>query len=152
LSFGPAVKVSRVRDFGDPANDFTYGKALNIGGGGTSTDCATAVTSGNYGPTTCGFSLADDKTAIDYILQGDYSQRFGRHEIRAGVSYDSTRVIKDYNVTLQPNNFLAPVLAPSSPGAAITVVDNNPNVGNTYQSYIQDSWRLSDAYELGRKP
>jgi len=148
LSFGPAVKISRVRDFGDQANDFAYGQALHIAAGGTSTDCATGLTSGTYANGNCAFSLADDKTALDYILQSDYSQRFGRHEIRAGVSYDATRVVKDYNVTLQPNNFLAPVLTPGSPNAATTVVDDSPNVGNTYQSYVQDSWRLSDAYEL----
>lgn len=148
FSFGPAFKISHIRDFGDPLNDFTYGQALNIAGGGTSTDCSTAVSTGNYGPGTCGFSPADDKTALDYILQSDYSQRFGRHEIRAGASYDGTRVIKHYAVTLQPNNFLAPILTPATPNGPITVVDDTPNVASTYQSYVQDSWRLSDFYEL----
>ena len=42
LTFGPALKVSRIRDFGDPANDFTYGEALNVlappfGNGGSPT-------------------------------------------------------------------------------------------------------------------
>jgi hypothetical protein len=27
------------------------------------------------------------------------------------------------------------------------VVDNAPNLGNTYQSYVQDSWRMSDLWE-----
>ncbi len=148
LSFGPALKISRIRDFGDPLNDFTYGEALNLAAGGTTTACADALSTGNYGPSTCGFSLAADKTAFDYIFQSDYSQRFGRHEIRAGVAWDGTRVDKRYAVTLQPNNFLGPILDPSSPNAPVTVVDGNPNVGNTYQSYVQDSWRLSDAYEL----
>ncbi|MGH7709167.1 MAG: TonB-dependent receptor domain-containing protein [Vulcanimicrobiaceae bacterium] len=148
LSFGPALKVSRVRDFGDLANDFTYGEARNIAGGGTATDCSTAIATRNFGPSTCGFSLADDKTAIDYILQGDYSQRLGKHGIHAGVAYDGTRVTKRYNVTLQPNNFLTPVLTPASPTAPASVVDDNPNVGNTYQLYIQDGWRLSDSYAL----
>ncbi|MBC5800312.1 MAG: TonB-dependent receptor [Candidatus Eremiobacteraeota bacterium] len=148
LSFGPALKVSRVRDFGDPANDFTFGEALNAAAGGNSTDCAAAISSGNYGPTTCAFSLADDKTSVDYILQGDYSQRLGQHEIRAGVAYDGTRVTKNYAVTLQPNNFLAPILSPGSPDVPITVVDDNPNIGNTYESYVQDSWRLGERYEL----
>jgi outer membrane receptor for ferrienterochelin and colicin len=48
---------------------------------------------------------------------------------------------------LQPNNFLAPLETPSTPGAPVSVVDDTPNVGNTYQSYVQDSWHLSDAYE-----
>jgi hypothetical protein len=153
FSYGPAVKVSHIRDYGDPRDDWAYGQALNVaaspfGNGGSETDCANALATGNFTPTTCAFSLADDKTAIDYILQGDFVQRYGKHEVRAGVAYDLTKVDKDYAVTLQPGNFLAPVLTPATPNAPITVVDGNPNVGNTYQSYVQDSWRLSDAYEV----
>jgi hypothetical protein len=153
LSFGPALKVSHIRDFGDPQNDWIYGEALNVepapfGNGGASTDCAQAVATGNFGPTTCGFSLADDKTSLDYILQGDLVQRFGKHELRTGIAYDLTRVDKDYNVTLQPNNFLAPIVTPATPSSPITVTDDNPNVGNTYQSYVEDNWRLSDDYEV----
>ncbi len=153
LTFGPAVKVSRIRDFGDPANDFAYGEHINttpapIGNGGTPTDCATAVTTGNYGVTTCGFSLADDRTAIDYILQSDYAQQLGRHNLRAGVAWDGAKIDKHYAVTLQPDNFLAPIVTPGTPNAPTTVVDDTPNVGNTYQSYVEDNWRLSDAYEL----
>jgi hypothetical protein len=152
FSFGPAIKVSRIQDFGDPANDFAYGEALNqtpspFGNGGTATDCRNALTSGTYAPTTCAFSLADDKTSLDEILQGDYVRRYGKHEFHAGVNYDLTRVDKDYNVTLQPDNFLAPVLTPATPGAPITVTDDNPNTGNTYQSFVQDSWRISPLYE-----
>jgi hypothetical protein len=152
LSFGPATKISHIRDYGDPAGDWAYGEALNttpapFGNGGASTDCATALSTGNFAPTTCAYSLADDKTSLDYILQGDYVSHMGRHELRAGANYDSTRVIKHYDIALQPNNFLAPVLTPATPDAPITVQDNNPNVGNTYQSYVQDSWRLSDRYE-----
>lgn len=152
LSFGPAVKISHIRDYGDPAGDWAYGEALNLaappfGNGGASTDCGSALATGNFSPTTCAFSLADDKTSLDYIFQGDYVQHFGKHEVRAGAGYDATRVDKNYNVTLQPNNFLAPVLMPANPNGPITVVDNNPNVGNTYTSYVQDSWRLSDQYE-----
>jgi hypothetical protein len=152
FSFGPALKISHIRDYGDPIGDWAYGESLNTtptpyGNGGASTDCATALTTQNYGPTTCAFSLADDKTALDYLLQGDYVRRFGRHEFRTGVTYDATRVVKDYNVTLQPGNFLAPIVTPSTPNAPTTVSDTNPNVGNTYESYAQDSWRLSDLYE-----
>lgn len=152
LSFGPSLKVSHIRDFGDAANDWSYGEALNVepapfGNAGAATDCATALRSGNFAPTTCAYSLGDDKTSLDYIFNGDLVQRFGKHELRAGVGYDLTRVDKRYDVTLQPNNFLAPVQTPSTPGVPTPVVDDNPNVGNTYQSYVQDSWRLSDAYE-----
>jgi len=153
LSFGPALKISHIQDFGDPRNDWTYGEALNVaappfGNGGASTGCATALTSHAFLPTTCAYSLNDDKTSLDYILNGDLVQRFGKHELRTGVGYDVTRVDKVYAVTLQPNNFLAPTQTPNTPGAPISVVDDNPNVGNTYTSYAEDSWRLSDAYEL----
>jgi hypothetical protein len=152
LTLGPAVKVSRIRDYGDPANDWAYGEALNLisppfGNGGSPTDCANAVGTGSFTPTTCGFSLADDKTSIDYIWSTDYVQRFGKHEIRAGVVYDLTSVDKNYAVTLAPDNFLAPILTPATPGAPTTVRDDNPNVGNTYQSYVQDSWRFSRDWE-----
>src|SRR5581483_9715226 len=152
LTFGPAFKSSRIQDFGDPNNDFIYGEALNVeappfGNGGSPTDCANAISTGSFLPTTCAYSLADQRTAIDYILQADYMQSFGRHDIAAGVSYDLSRVLKYYAITLQPNNFLAPIITPSTSGAAITVVDNAPNLSNTYQSYVQDSWRMSDLWE-----
>ncbi len=152
ITFGPALKVSHIADYGDPVNDWIYGEALNVepppfGNGGTPADCADAVKTGNFGPTTCGYSLADSRTAIDYIVQGDYSQRFGAHEVRAGVSYDLARIDKDYAFTLQPNNFLAPIVTPGTPAAPATVVDDAPNVGNTYQSYVQDSWRMSRLWE-----
>jgi|HubBroStandDraft_6_1064221.scaffolds.fasta_scaffold00089_16 hypothetical protein len=152
ITYGPALKVSRIDDFGDPTNDFIYGETLNVepppfGNGGTSTDCASAVKTGIFTPTTCAYSLTDTRTAIDYILQADYSQRRGPHEIRAGVSYDVARIVKDYAITLQPNNFLAPILTPRTPDAAITVVDDAPNLGNTYQAYVQDSWHVGNLWE-----
>jgi hypothetical protein len=157
LTFGPAYKVSRIQDFGDPENDFAYGEALNVeappyGNGGSSTDCATALIPGtsnpNFLPTTCADSLADTRTALDYIFQVDYNQSFGKHKVAAGVEYDSTRVLKDYAITLQPDNFLAPILTPATPDAPTTVVDNSPNTGNTYTSYLQDSWRMSDLWQV----
>ncbi|MGH7716950.1 MAG: TonB-dependent receptor domain-containing protein, partial [Vulcanimicrobiaceae bacterium] len=144
LTFGPALKISHIRDYGDPLNDWAYGEALNVepppfGNGGLPTDCAAAIKTGNFGPTTCGYSLTGDKTSIDYIWSSDYVQRFGRHELRAGIVYDFTKVDKNYAVTLQPDNFFL--------AAPVTVVDDNPNTGNTYQSYVQDSWRLSPGWE-----
>ncbi|MBV9028167.1 MAG: TonB-dependent receptor, partial [Candidatus Eremiobacteraeota bacterium] len=152
ITFGPALKVSRIRDFGDPANDFIYGEAVNVtpppfGNGGSPTDCADALHSGNFTPTTCAYSLTDSRTAIDYIMQADYSAQLGRHEIRAGAAYDLARIAKDYAITLQPENFLAPIVTPKAPDAPITVVDDAPNVGNTYQSYLQDRWRIDDRWE-----
>jgi len=153
FSFGPAVKVSRIQDFGDPANDFVYGEALNVlappfGNGGSRTGCANALRTGTFTPTTCAFSLVDDKTALDAILQSDYTRQYGNHEVRMGLLYDASRVDKNYAITLQPNNFLAPILTPQAPNGPATVVDGNPNVGNTYASYVQDSWRLGNAYTL----
>ncbi len=152
ITFGPAYKASKIQDFGDPVNDWTYGEALNVepppyGNGGTSTDCADAIQTQNFGPTTCGYSLADQRTALDYIMQGDYVQSLGQHTVAAGVSYDLTRVLKYYAITLQPNNFLAPIQTPNMPNAPTTVVDDAPNTGNTYQSYLQDSWRMSTLWE-----
>jgi hypothetical protein len=152
VTFGPAYKASNIQDFGDPFNDWTYGEALNVepppyGNGGTPTDCADAIHTGHFGPTTCGYSLADERTALDYIMQGDYVQTFGQHTLAAGLSYDLTRVLKYYAITLQPNNFLAPIQTPGTPNAPTTVIDNAPNIGNTYQSYVQDSWRMSSLWE-----
>jgi len=145
-TFGPAVKVSHIRDFGDPANDFAFGRALNLANGGAPADCATAVATGNFGPTVCGYSLAGDRTATDYRFQTDWSERSGAHELRAGAVYDRAHVEKLYAVSLQPGNFLAPIFTPGTPNAAYTVVDANPNTGNTYEAYAQDSWRLGERW------
>jgi len=152
-TFGTSFKSSKIQDFGDPTNDFTYGEALNVdappfGNGGSSTDCAAAMSNPDaFLPTTCAFSLADQRIAIDYIVQSDYTRTFGKHHVFAGGSYDLSRVLKDYAVTLQPDNFLAPIVTPSTPDAPTTVIDNEPNIGNTYQSYVQDSWRMSNLWE-----
>ncbi|MBV9332946.1 MAG: TonB-dependent receptor, partial [Candidatus Eremiobacteraeota bacterium] len=152
ITFGPALKVSHIADFGDPLNDWTYGEALNVeappfGNGGTSSDCADAIKTGVFAPTTCAYSLADSRTATDYILQADYALDLGAHQLRAGVSYDLARIDKNYAFTLQPENFLAPILTPHTLDAPATVVDDAPNVGNTYTSYLQDSWRMSRLWE-----
>ncbi|GAC1566847.1 MAG: hypothetical protein NVS2B3_01830 [Vulcanimicrobiaceae bacterium] len=148
LSFGPALSISRIRDFGDPANDFRYGRASYAATGGASTDCSTALESGVYGNGTCAFSLRDEKTATDYRLQADYVQRVGRHEIRAGAAYHDSDVGKRYAVTLQPNNYLAPVLTPGTPSASATVVDDASNAATTYESYLQDRWKIGSTYQL----
>ncbi len=140
LSFGPAFKRSRIRDFGDPQNDFTYGEALNLAAGGSPTDCANALTSGTFGPTTCAYSLHGDRTAIDTGWVTDYVLQSNRHAMRAGLAYSATTVQKLYAVTLQPDNFIS--------SAPYTVTDNAPNTGHTESLYLQDSWRLGDSYQL----
>jgi hypothetical protein len=156
FSYGPAYNASRIADFGDPPNDWTYGESLNLtpppfGNGGQPTDCADAFTVAPMNPTAfptmCGLSLADTRTELDYIMQGDYNQSLGAHTVAAGVSYDLTRVLKYYAITLQPDNFLAPLLTPGTPNAPTTVIDNAPNLGNTYQSYVQDSWRMGNLWQ-----
>ena len=161
FSFGPSYKRSRIRDFGDPANDFAYGAALNPG---APTDCAQALSSAGpvtggivtnpvanpavaYSNASCGFSLFGDRTAIDVGGVADYDNRSDRHDIRFGGVYDATSVNKDYAITLQPGNFLAPIFTPATPGAAYTVVDNAPNAGHLAASYVQDSWTMG-RYQL----
>ncbi|HTV72117.1 MAG TPA: TonB-dependent receptor [Candidatus Acidoferrales bacterium] len=156
VTWGPAYNASRIQDFGDPYNDWIYGEALNqtpppFGNGGTSTDCANAFVVAPMNPTgfplMCGLSLADQRTELDYIMQGDYTQTFGSHTLGAGVNYDLSRVLKYYAFTLQPNNYLSPIYTPGTPNAPYTVTDDSPNLGNTYQSYIQDSWRMGRLWQ-----
>lgn len=148
LTFGPAYKASSIADFGDPTNDWLYGERLNVepppyGNGGRPTDCANAFTVAPQNPLAfplmCGYSLNDDRTALDYVGQADYTQNAGAHTIAAGASYDLTRVVKYYAITLQPNNFLS--------DAPFTVTDDAPNTGNTYTSYVQDSWRIDPLWQ-----
>ncbi|HTJ25672.1 MAG TPA: TonB-dependent receptor [Candidatus Limnocylindria bacterium] len=162
LTFGPSYKRSRIRDFGDPENDFAFGAALNPG---LPSDCASALIS--TGPVvngivtnpvpnpnvpfangTCGYSLAGDRTAIDVGFTLDYENRSLKHTIGFGGLYDATHVAKNYNITLQPGNYLAPIFVPATPTAAYTVIDNTPNVGHLTGLYLQDAWRMSPLYEL----
>ncbi len=156
LTYGPAYSAGRIQDYGDPVNDWTYGESLNrtpapFGNSGSSTDCANAFTlapaNPSAFPTMCGVSLADTRTELNYIMQADYTQVFGQHNVAAGVSYDLSRILKYYAISLQPNNYLAPILSPNTPLAPATVVDDSPNIGNTYQTYLQDSWRMGDRWQ-----
>lgn len=110
---------------------------------------ASAIVNPNgYASSSCAFSLGDDKTSTDYRFQSDYVQRFGKHEVRAGGAYTYTDVGKRYAITLQPQNFLAPILTPNTPTVATTVVDTNSNSANTSESYVQDSWRIDENYQI----
>jgi hypothetical protein len=162
LSFGPSYKRSRIRDFGDPSNDFTFGEALNPGAPG---DCANALTSTGpvvngvvtnpianasiaYGNGTCGFSLNGDRIAIDIGGNLDYENRSPKHDVSFGSLYNATHVAKTYAVTLQPGNFLAPIFTPATPGAPFTVIDMSPNIGHLTAFYVQDSWKMGTAWQL----
>ncbi len=162
LSFGPSYKRSHIQDFGDPANDYAYGEALNPG---NPADCANALSSAGpvvngiptnpvanpavaYSPATCGFSLAANRLAIDYGGVFDYDNRSTNHDVKFGGDFDATHVEKDYAVSLQPGNFLAPIFTPATPGGPYTVADDAPNVGHLAAFYLQDTWKLGNDYEL----
>jgi hypothetical protein len=146
LSVGPFYKRSRIRDFGDPPNDFIYGEAQSPG---LPSDCAQALTPGvNYVNGTCAYSLTDDRTAIDVGGTLDYNNRSAKHSVGFGGLYDATHVAKNYNVTLQPGNFLAPLYNPANPSGPFTVLDNAPNVGHLTAIYLQDSWRMSERWQI----
>jgi hypothetical protein len=162
LSFGPSYKRSRIRDFGDPSNDFVFGEAGNPG---APTDCANALSSTgpvvhgvvtnpvpnpnvSYGNTTCGFSLNGDRSAIDVGGNLDYVNHSTKHEVAFGGIANATHVTKNYSVTLQPENFLAPIFNPATPDAPFTVVDTAPNVGHLTAAYLQDSWKMGPGWQL----
>src|SRR5581483_6505208 len=142
LSYGVGYKQSTIRDFGDPQNDFQYGYNLNAAAGGSPDDCANGIVPA------CAYNLAANRTARDVVLNVDDVLDDGRHTVRYGASYDVTLVDKNYAVSLQPNNFLAPILTPGMPNAATTVVDDAPNVGHTSSVYVQDSWAMSPIWLL----
>jgi hypothetical protein len=148
FSFGGGYRRSQIRDFGDPPNDWTYGMNINANNGGLPTDCFNALTITNYTNSTCAYSLADNRTAADYLLNADYALSSRVHTVRLGGSYDISNVAKLYTVTLQPDNFLAPIFTPAMPNAAYPVVDNAPNVGHIEAAYVQDSWQMGSTYEL----
>jgi hypothetical protein len=106
LSFGPAYKQSRIRDFGDPPNDLIFNT----------------------------YSLSSDRTARDYRFNVDYALRSLHHEIRWGAVYDLTNVAKNYAFTLSVPPY--------------GVVDNAPNVGHTEEAYLQDTWRMGNAWQV----
>ncbi|MEA2663356.1 MAG: hypothetical protein QOI11_300 [Candidatus Eremiobacteraeota bacterium] len=145
LSFGPSYKRSRIRDFGDPANDFASGMALDPG---APTACANALHGAPYGNGTCAYSLRGDRTAIDVGANLDYQNQSAEHGVAFGAYYDATHVAKDYAVTLQPGNFLAPLLSPATPDAPYTVTDRAPNLGHLSAAYVQDSWKMGPGWQL----
>lgn len=158
LSVGTFYKRSRIRDFGDPQNDFTFGAA-----NGSATDCANGITPNgaggytqdpNYANGACGYSLFGDRTAIDVGGNLDYVNRSPHHAIAFGGLYDATHVSKNYQVTLQGTaqggNFLTNTgLCPQvNPDGSCTVTDNAPNIGHLSAAYIQDNWKFDEHWEL----
>jgi hypothetical protein len=158
LNVGTFYKRSRIRDFGDPQNDFTFGAAS-----GSATDCANGIVPNgnggftqdpNYTNKSCGFSLFGDRTAIDVGGNLDYVNRSPHHTVAFGGLYDATHVSKDYQVTLQGTaqggNFLTNTgMCPQvNPDGSCTVTDNAPNVGHLSAAYLQDSWKMSEHWQV----
>ncbi len=140
--FGVGYKNSSISDFPDQANDFIYGQNLNLGNGGSATDCQSGTVSA------CADSLYSTRLARDFIFNVDNDVQSEKHDVKYGAWYDATNVQKLYEVTLQPLNFLAPIFTPATPNAPYTVVDNAPNIGHDEWIYLQDSWKMGNLYEL----
>ena len=147
LSFGSALKISRIRDFGNPANDFASARH-RMRRPAARTPIVRPRLRRESRPTARARFRRDDKTASDYRFQTDYVQRIGHHDIRAGGAYRYTDVGKTYAVTLRPDNYLAPLLTPGSPTAPATAVDDASNAETTYESYLQDRWKIGSTYQL----
>lgn len=148
LSYGLGYKHSHILDFGDPANDWTYGENLWLVNGGSPTDCKNALNIPNYANGTCAYSLFGDRVAVDYKFNVDESLAAANHQIGWGAAYDVAHIEKDFAITLQPGNFLAPIFTPLTPNAPYSVADNAPNIGHSDAAYIQDAWRMGSLYEL----
>ena len=149
LTFGPALKISRIRDFGDAANDFAFGEALNVGAGGGEAGCAIAVQSGTFGPTTCGYSLVSDRTATDYRFPDRLratnrrSRSPNRPRIRLHGMLESATPSRSSPEISSHRSRRQPM-----PNAPYTVVDPNSNAGNMYEAYAQDAWHLGAAWQV----
>src|SRR4029077_13991452 len=89
LSYGVGFKASHIHDFGDAPNDWTYGEALNLAAGGSSTDCANALSIPNLAKGACAYSLGGDRAAIDEKLSLDDSLSSGVHTVGWGGLYDA---------------------------------------------------------------
>ena len=148
LSYGLGLKRSHIGDFGNPPNDWAYGEALNVAAGGRLTDCANALSISNFSATTCGYSLRGGRTASDQKLNADATLADGAHTIGWGGLYDAAQISKLYDITLQPENFLAPIFTPATPNAPYTVSDEAPNIGHTEAVYLEDAWHMGASYEL----
>jgi hypothetical protein len=146
ISFGPSYKRSAITDFNDAPGDFIYGINQNLMSGGTVLDCKNAFAL--QSTSACGFSVYDNRTAVDWIFNADYTYKLSKHKISAGGSYDASTIPKLYDISLQPLNYLAPLYTPESPDAAYTVQDNAPNVGHIESGYLQDAWKINPLYEL----
>jgi hypothetical protein len=131
LSFGPSLKISSIRDFGDPAGDFAAAAGDN---------CSGAIPNA---PSSCLFSVYDHRLARDAGVFVAYTLMSPRHTIEIGSAYDATDVAKNYNILLQPDNYL-------NPGSTLptSIVDNNPNVAHSASLYVQDGWQMSPEYRV----
>ncbi len=131
FAFGPTLKVSRIRDFPDLANDFAAAPGDNCSGADPSA------------PQSCLFAALTDRLARDTGAFASYTLGSAHHMVESGVDYDATATAKLYDIYLQPNNFL-------DPGATTPtlVTDAAPNVAHSVGAYVQDGWGVSTEYRL----
>lgn len=151
FSIGPSFKRSKLLDTPDYSNDIVgadpQAPPLPTPIGATPALCANAVLpslAAEGAPTgglnDCALSINADRTSLDYQLNADYVLKSTKHEVRAGATYDTTRVLKNYDIAFQPNNYFS--------AGRFDVTDDAPNVGHTQGAYLQDTWRLDNAWEV----
>jgi len=133
LSFGPSYKHSRILDTNDLANDLAAGLNPNnmCGMVGDFSDCPI-------------FSVFADRSFSELAFNADYLYHSTRHDIRAGTLVGWQNVPKNYNITLQSGNNLAP----QNPDGTFTAVDNSPITGSSQALYAQDGWQISPLWRV----
>lgn len=133
LSFGPSFKYSRLLDTNDLANDLAAGANPNFACGivGDFSDCPI-------------FSVFADRKFSSLAFNADYLYHSSRHEVRAGALTSWQNVPKNYVITLQPGNDLAP----QNPDGSFTAIDNGTIAGASTGLYAQDGWQISPHWRL----
>jgi hypothetical protein len=130
LQFGPSVKISNIVDTNDLTNDLAAAGPPPPPGGIGCIDF-----------TDCIFSVYANRIARDYRFNLDYALQSSHHTIRAGALYDSSSILKNYVITLQP-------FSAKNRAGTFTVADTSPNAGHQQEAYLEDAWTMGGAYEL----
>ncbi|MGZ3529796.1 MAG: TonB-dependent receptor domain-containing protein [Vulcanimicrobiaceae bacterium] len=131
LQFGPSVKISRILDTNDLAND--------LAAGATPPTPPSTFTCHDF--TDCLFSVYANRIARDYRFNADYALKSPHHEVRIGALYDAGNINADYVITLQPFSAI-------NPAGTFTATDASPKIGHQQEAYAQDSWTMGNDWEL----
>jgi outer membrane receptor for ferrienterochelin and colicins len=133
LSFGPSFKHSRILDTNDPANDLAAGAnpANACGPSGDFSDCPV-------------FSVFADRSFSSLAFNADYLYHSSRHEVRAGALTSWQNVPKNYVITLQSGNNLAP----KNQNGTFTAIDNGTINGASAGLYAQDGWQIAPRWRV----